>query len=116
MAFTYILYVYFSTFLITFATASYFAIVSAIAFAFIMTNSGGILSTWLMGSLSAPPKFTKGTIVMLIFATGIVVGNAINMVYISHQNKLKAKKRETMKREDEPAGLGNNSAWFIYSM
>jgi MFS family permease len=90
---------------------------TAIAIGFIMTNSGGILSTWLLGSLSKGPRYTKGTIVLLIFSILMVFFAAGNIVYLTHQNKKKAQRRKELgRRENEEKGLGDGSAWFIYSL
>ncbi|KAL0061215.1 hypothetical protein AAF712_011974 [Marasmius tenuissimus] len=59
---------------------------TAIAFGFIMTNSGGILATWLLGSLSPAPEYTSATITLLVFSIGMVVGAAANLAYLSSQN------------------------------
>jgi len=91
---------------------------TAIAIGFIMTNSGGILSTWLLGTLSKGPRYTKGTIVLLIFSALMTVFALGNMWYLNDQNKKKALRREELggKRENEEKGLGDRSAWFIYNL
>jgi hypothetical protein len=79
------------------------------------TNSGGILATWLMGSLSPAPDYvvaTKSSIIMCILSTVLCVAN---LAYVMTENKRKALVRQQMNREDEPKGLGDRSAWFIYS-
>ncbi|EGN93249.1 hypothetical protein SERLA73DRAFT_189773 [Serpula lacrymans var. lacrymans S7.3] len=89
---------------------------TSVAIGFIMTNSGGILATWLLGSLSPAPNYHKATITFVIMSVGMIVFCALNLAYLWRQNQLKVKKQETMSREDEPAGLGNDSAWFIYNL
>ena len=89
---------------------------TAIAIGFIMTNSGGILVTWLFGSLSPAPLYTKACITMLVFSVGMILFTALNIWYLSWQNKKKAVLRESMSREDEKPGLGDKSAWFIYNL
>ena len=81
-----------------------------------MANSGGILTTWLLGSLSPAPNYTKATITFIIMSIGITVFSAISLAYLSRENRLKAEKRQRMTREEEPAGLGDRSAWFVYSL
>ncbi|EEB89205.1 hypothetical protein MPER_12722, partial [Moniliophthora perniciosa FA553] len=71
---------------------------TAIAISFIMTNSGGILATWLLGSLSAPPRYTSATITLLVFS-----------------NRKKEEVRGRMSKAEEKPGLGDRSAWFIYN-
>ncbi|KAN0077099.1 Major facilitator superfamily domain containing protein [Tylopilus felleus] len=89
---------------------------TSVAIAFIMTNSGGILATWLLGSLSPAPRYTKATITFIIMSIGMVVFSAVNLAYLSRENRLKAERRQRMTRDEEPAGLGDRSAWFIYNL
>jgi MFS family permease len=89
---------------------------TAIAIGFIMTNSGGILATWLLGKLSPPPLYTKATIILLIFSVLMVVFAGLNTYYLWTQNKKKAAIRATMSRSDENPGLGDRSAWFVYNL
>ncbi|KAJ7084863.1 major facilitator superfamily domain-containing protein [Mycena belliarum] len=89
---------------------------TAIAIGFIMTNSGGILATWLLGSLSPAPRYTKATKILLIFSVFMGVFAALNIVYLQRENKKKAETRARSTRTEEPAGLGDKSAWFIYSL
>jgi hypothetical protein len=94
---------------------------SAIAIGFIMTNSGGILVTWLFGSLSPPPKYTKATITLIAFSVGTVVVSGLNVLYLRSQNAKKAEARKrlgTVENEREQLGsaLGDRSAWFAYSL
>ncbi|KAF9074595.1 major facilitator superfamily domain-containing protein [Rhodocollybia butyracea] len=72
---------------------------ASIALNFMMANCGGILATWLLGSLSPAPTYTEATITLLVFS-----------------NVGKAGRRKDMRREDEEPGLGNRSAWYIYSL
>jgi hypothetical protein len=89
---------------------------TAVAIAFIMTNSGGILATWLLGSLSPAPKYTKATITFVIFSVGMFLFNGFNLVYLWWQNQKKTQKRIGMVKEDESSGLGDGSSWFIYNL
>ncbi|KAG6867823.1 hypothetical protein C0993_010653 [Termitomyces sp. T159_Od127] len=89
---------------------------TAIAIGFIMTNSGGILATWLLGSLSPPPLYTKATITLLIFSVLMIVFTAFNIVFLTMQNRKKAQIRATTSREQEKPGLGDRSAWFVYTL
>lgn len=89
---------------------------TAIAIGFIMTNSGGILVTWLLGVLSPAPLYRKATITLLIFSVLMIVFTAFNMYYLWTQNKKKAAIRATTARSDEKPGLGDQSAWYIYSL
>lgn len=81
-----------------------------------MTNAGGILATWLLGSLSPAPNYTKATITNIIMSVGACVLSAINLAYLWYQNRLKAERRRLMAPADEPEGLGDESAWFVYKL
>ncbi|KAJ7063698.1 major facilitator superfamily domain-containing protein [Mycena amicta] len=89
---------------------------TAIAIGFIMTNSGGILATWLLGSISPPPRYIKATRILLAFGVLIGAFAVFNMAYLTRENKKKAEKRKTMTRSEEEPGLGDKSAWFVYSL
>ncbi len=89
---------------------------TAIAISFITTNSGGILATWLLGTLSQGPRYLLATRVMLIFSVLMVVFIALNILYLWDQNKKKAAFRMASTPEQERPGLGDKSAWFIYSL
>ncbi|KAJ4481240.1 major facilitator superfamily domain-containing protein [Lentinula aciculospora] len=87
-----------------------------IAMAFTLSNSGGILATWLLGSLSPAPRYTEATITLLVLSLIAALICGLNMIYLQTQNIKKAEQRKTMIREDEEPGLGNRSAWYIYSL
>ncbi|KAG6850301.1 hypothetical protein H0H93_015243 [Arthromyces matolae] len=89
---------------------------TAIAFASVMTNSGGILVTWLFGTISPAPLYKEANIILLIFAALIIVGAAVNIGYLSSQNVEKAKIRLETSIEKEKRGLGDRSAWFVYTI
>lgn len=89
---------------------------TAIAIGFIMTNSGGILATWLLGSLSVGPKYTLATRVLLAFSVCMVAVSGMNTYYLWDQNKRKAEIRSKINRDQEKPGLGDKSAWFEYAL
>ncbi|KAG6902045.1 hypothetical protein C0995_005255 [Termitomyces sp. Mi166 len=98
-------------------TAPYTRRATAIAIGFIMTNSGGILATWLLGgTLSPAPRYTKATLTLMIFSVLMVVFSAMNIAYLVRQNRKKAAIRATTSRESEDSRLGDRSAWFPYSL
>ncbi|KAJ7221518.1 major facilitator superfamily domain-containing protein [Mycena pura] len=88
---------------------------TAIAIGFIMTNAGGILATWLLGSLSPPPRYLMGTRLLLAFSVLMGAFTVVNMVYLTRENRKKAETRKTTTRTAEAPGLGDKSAWFVYS-
>jgi MFS family permease len=89
---------------------------TAIAIGFIMTNSGGILATWLLGSLSPAPRYTKATITLLVFSAIMVVVSGMNTWYLWDQNRRKREVRSRIARHEEERGLGDKSAWFEYNL
>lgn len=91
---------------------------SAIAIGFVATNSGGILATWLLGSLSPGPRYTVATRTLLAFSVLMFVVSGVNWAYLWDQNRRKRLSRERLagRREDEKQGLGDKSAWFEYML
>ncbi|KAI6030199.1 major facilitator superfamily domain-containing protein [Pisolithus marmoratus] len=89
---------------------------SSIAFAFVASNSGGILATWLLGSLSPAPNYTAATITFIAMAIGQVVVSSLNLFYLSRKNHAKAEARLSVTKHDERQDLGDRSAWFVYSL
>lgn len=81
-----------------------------------MTNSGGILATWLLGTLSPAPTYKLATRVLLAFSVGMVVLSAANTWYLWEMNKRKEAYRKEHNQEDEQPGLGDRSAWFVYAL
>ncbi|RPD53169.1 MFS general substrate transporter [Lentinus tigrinus ALCF2SS1-7] len=81
-----------------------------------MTNLGSILSTWLLGSLSPPPRYTSATITLLVFQIGILLCSVVNMGWLATENKRKERtKSSTVERESE-GSMPNESVWFRYVM
>ena len=89
---------------------------TAIAIGFIMTNSGGILATWLLGALSPAPRYFIGTKVLLSFSVLLVVFSAFNILYLWNENRKKGEIRQTSTLEQGEPSLGDQSAWFVYSL
>ncbi|KAH0834817.1 major facilitator superfamily domain-containing protein [Lanmaoa asiatica] len=89
---------------------------TAVAVAFIMTQTGGILATWLLGWLSPAPNYTSATITFIAMSVGMVIFSMANLVYLRRENRLKAERRGRMRKEAELEDLGDRSAWFIYSL
>ncbi|KAI6128320.1 major facilitator superfamily domain-containing protein [Pisolithus thermaeus] len=89
---------------------------SGIAFGFITSSSGGILATWLLGSLSPGPNYTAATITFIIMSIGVVVFSSLNLFYLLRENRAKAETRLSAAKHDEPEHLGDRSAWFVYTL
>jgi uncharacterized membrane protein YciS (DUF1049 family) len=72
----------------------------------------------MLGALSGlhDDKYTRSTLIFVAFAVGICVTATANLFYLKMQNSKKEKRRATGERKDEAPGLGDRSAWFIYSL
>ncbi|KAK0221360.1 major facilitator superfamily domain-containing protein [Armillaria fumosa] len=84
---------------------------TAIAIAFMMTNAGGILSTWLLGSLSTAPKYVLGTRVMIAFSGGIALECALCLGYFVWMNR---KKRKMLEQDIKTEMDGDLAPTFMY--
>ncbi|KAI9568128.1 major facilitator superfamily domain-containing protein [Boletus coccyginus] len=89
---------------------------TALGVTFTMAELGGILSTWLLGSLSAGPDYTAAAITFIAMSVCMVILATVNLAYLRRENRLKAEMRQKMTKDEEPWGLGDRSAWFIYSL
>jgi dipeptide/tripeptide permease len=89
---------------------------TAIGIVFIAANLGGILATWLLGSLSPAPEYKSATLTLLVMSACVIVLVGVNMVYLDRENKKKEKQRVVSTREQEQRGLGDKSAWFVYTL
>jgi MFS family permease len=89
---------------------------TAIAIGSIMTQSSGILSTWLLGTLSPAPDYKTATITFIVMSACMVVLSTANLMYLRRENRLKVERSRRMTKEQEQEGLGDRSAWFIYSL
>ncbi len=101
----------------------------AVAFASVLTIAGNILSVWLFGPISPPPKYESATIVLMAFQVGILGCAVGTMVYVAKENRKKARAREAyassqmanraegiiLAGEDE-GEMTNDSIWFKYVM
>ncbi|KAF8176714.1 major facilitator superfamily domain-containing protein [Mycena galopus ATCC 62051] len=97
-------------------SAPYIRRATTMAIGFMMTNSGGILATWLFGDISPPPRYEVATKTLLIFSVLMGLLCALNMWYLSAQNRGKAKARGNAEPPVDSEKLGDRSPWFVYSM
>ncbi|KAF8817610.1 MFS general substrate transporter [Phlegmacium glaucopus] len=90
---------------------------TSVALGFMAANSGGILSTWIYPS-NQGPKFTKTTIMNLVFSILLIVCCLLNMAYLSWRNKIKkrpevrAKLLEKYSVGDKEGDDGSLNAWM----
>ncbi|KAG6856694.1 hypothetical protein H0H87_001735 [Tephrocybe sp. NHM501043] len=90
---------------------------TSIALGIGLSNCGGIVATWLFGTISPPPEFRTATITLLVSSVVIVLVTGMNNGYLYWHNKRKEERRKAIgRREDEERGLGDRSAWFVYSL
>ncbi|KAG6848105.1 hypothetical protein H0H93_003326, partial [Arthromyces matolae] len=89
---------------------------TAIALGMITSNSGGILATWLLGTLSPAPLYRTATLVLMIFSVLMTIFSALNIGYLKSQNRKKEERRARMEKGSEQPGIGDRSAWYIYSL
>ncbi len=99
-------------------SAPYLRRAAALAFFTTMTNSGGILSTWLVGTLSPAPQYTKASIILIIFQIGMLLCAAVNVAYLQAKNKEKQRtvSHSELGKDAEDGSLGDDSAWYRYKL
>ncbi|KAG6813686.1 hypothetical protein H0H92_008534 [Tricholoma furcatifolium] len=79
-----------------------------------VTNAGGILSTWLLGTLSTGPRYKSGTITLLAFSVAMSFFISATWWFFFKENRKKEVMRTLCNRADEANGLGDRSAWYTY--
>lgn len=89
---------------------------TSVALFAIFGNMGGILATWLLGFLSPPPNYTEAMVTFIVISVASSVLCTVNLCYLQRQNRLKAQRRLITTKDDEPNGLGDRSAWFVYKL
>ncbi|RPD55939.1 MFS general substrate transporter [Lentinus tigrinus ALCF2SS1-6] len=95
---------------------------TALALASTIRNVGSILSMWLFGAISPPPRYTSATITLLAFQVGTVVCVVGAWVYLARENRrkerMRAEWRACHRAVDAPreVPLRNESIWFEYVM
>ncbi|EKM58174.1 uncharacterized protein PHACADRAFT_252274 [Phanerochaete carnosa HHB-10118-sp] len=90
---------------------------TALAALTVATNTGGILSTWLLGALSPPPRYTAASATLLAFQVGILACALANVLYLSARNGRKRVERTHLGERREKVGVvGDDNAWFEYKL
>ncbi|KAL9710558.1 hypothetical protein Ac2012v2_006094 [Leucoagaricus gongylophorus] len=70
----------------------YFRRATSIAYGFIATNAGGILSTWRFPTKEGP-RFTKTTIMDLVFSVLMIIFTCLNVAVLYYKNRRKQQHR-----------------------
>ncbi|KAH7341994.1 MFS general substrate transporter [Rhizoctonia solani] len=98
----------------------YYKRATAVALAFVFSNLGGIVSTWIFPD---PPRFTTATRLNLAFAVGLCVFAVIIDLYLIAQNRRKANilaspdyGRNGEDSMEEQQRLGDNHPKFTYML
>ncbi|CAL1707482.1 unnamed protein product [Somion occarium] len=94
----------------------YYRRATSIAIGFVATNAGGILSTWSFPTKEGP-RFTRATIMDLVFSIVIVIGSALNALYLVRATHQKASRRDEIlapfEDEQEAGGVAKEQrAWL----
>ncbi|TFK43324.1 MFS general substrate transporter [Crucibulum laeve] len=92
----------------------YYRRATSIALGFVATNAGGILSTWRFPTKEGP-RFRNTTIMDLTFSALVVVGSIVNALLLSHMNRSKKLRRDTLLAPytvDEKNPDGGVKAWM----
>jgi len=84
---------------------------TSIAIGFVATNSGGILSTWRFPTKEGP-RYTKTTIMDLIFEIIVIFGAIINVIYLRYKNKEKIRRRDEILAPYAEMEEGDKRAWL----
>ncbi|GAA6059484.1 hypothetical protein JCM10212_002227 [Sporobolomyces blumeae] len=94
-------------------SAGHYRKATAVALGFIMTNSGGIASTWLFPQ-NEGPAYARAAKTLIALTTLVFVFSGLNLVYLRHSNKAKARRRDD---HDEADYLieGDRHPQFVYN-
>ncbi|BEJ10861.1 hypothetical protein CspHIS471_0102830 [Cutaneotrichosporon sp. HIS471] len=96
--------------------APFYRRVTGIVCGFIVTNCGGILSTWLFPTTEAP-NYKRGTSILLALCVGMGIFSAANMVFLAWKNRKRAAMGAFDKggpELDDQAELGDKSVHFKF--
>ncbi|EIW60615.1 MFS general substrate transporter [Trametes versicolor FP-101664 SS1] len=89
---------------------------TALALLSTMSNVGSLVSAWVLGALSTPPRYTVGAAVLLAFQLGIFACAVGNVRWLVAENRRREKSRGEEAEVAEAPGrvLRNDSVWFSY--
>ncbi|PAV20618.1 MFS general substrate transporter [Pyrrhoderma noxium] len=88
---------------------------TSVAFGFVATNAGGILSTWSFPT-SESPRYTKTTIMDISFCIIIIVFSTLNVLYLNYATHQKERNRDEILApyitSDKAVEDGGEAAWI----
>ncbi|KAI0665059.1 MFS general substrate transporter [Cubamyces menziesii] len=89
---------------------------TALALLSTMSNVGSIVSAWVLGALSAPPRYTGAISVLLAFQLGIFACAMGNVLWLRAENRRRERVRAEagVVAEVDGPGLKNDSVWYTY--
>ncbi|BGO92174.1 hypothetical protein NBRC10512v2_004440 [Rhodotorula toruloides] len=99
-------------------SAGHYRKATAVALGFIMTNSGGIASTWLFPT-NEGPRYYKATSVLISMTLVVALFAFLNLLYLRRENAKKAELREANGGEVDAESWrekGDRHEHFVYSM
>ncbi|BGP00241.1 hypothetical protein JCM10021v2_003922 [Rhodotorula toruloides] len=99
-------------------SAGHYRKATAVALGFIMTNSGGIASTWLFPT-NEGPRYYKATSVLISMTLVVALFASLNLLYLRRENAKKALLREANGGEVDAESWrekGDRHEHFVYSM
>ncbi|KZT40141.1 MFS general substrate transporter [Sistotremastrum suecicum HHB10207 ss-3] len=89
---------------------------TAIAWGYVITNCGGILSTWIFNDA---PRYRKATKINLAFSVGILVATIVCIFYLRNENAKKRKWRaanDLSALQSDTTKLGDRHPHFEYTL
>lgn len=96
--------------------APFYRRVTGIVFGFVITNCGGILSTWLFPTKEGP-DFKKATGILLGLSVAMMVLACVNMAYLGMMNRSRKRRGgfdQANGTMDDAAVLGDRSVHYKY--
>ncbi|KAI0646817.1 MFS general substrate transporter [Trametes meyenii] len=88
---------------------------TALALLSAMSNVGSLVSAWLFGAFSRPPRYAGVSAVLLAFQVGILACAAGNVVWLRTENGRREKLRGEVGASEGQDGVPRNeSIWYTY--
>ncbi|KAI0670626.1 MFS general substrate transporter [Trametes maxima] len=87
---------------------------TALALLSAMSNVGSLVSAWLFGAFSRPPRYAGVGAVLLAFQVGILACATGNVVWLRTENGRREKLRGEVGAEGQGGVPRNESIWYTY--